>query len=104
MEKMDPALKAQWVAALRSGQYTQGTGFLKRTAGSTTYCCLGVLCEITNQWPTNNFFLDSWWDLLPTTRVVVEVQHRLGHMNDGTGAEGRRYSFSEIADWIDANL
>lgn len=36
-----------WVAALRSGKYTQGKGRLKTvTAKGPTYCCLGVLCSI----------------------------------------------------------
>ena len=42
--KMDPALKAEWVEALRSGEYTQGTGRLRNDEGGR--CCLGVLCDI----------------------------------------------------------
>lgn len=41
---MDPALKAEWVGALRSGEYTQGTGRLRNDEGGR--CCLGVLCDI----------------------------------------------------------
>lgn len=38
--------KDQWLAALRSGDYTQGTGFLRtQTAAGLEHCCLGVLCE-----------------------------------------------------------
>jgi hypothetical protein len=33
-----------WVAALRSGYYTQGMGKLRRD--DDTFCCFGVLCEI----------------------------------------------------------
>lgn len=40
---MDPAIKAEWVAALRSGRYQQGMGSLERRGA---YCCLGVLCEL----------------------------------------------------------
>jgi len=38
----------KWVAALRSGEYAQGTGELRRANedGSHSYCCLGVLCEL----------------------------------------------------------
>jgi len=32
-----------WVAALRSGEFTQGRGSLKSPEG---YCCLGVACEL----------------------------------------------------------
>ena len=46
---MNPEVKAQWVADLRSGNFTQGTGVLHRqhdnTATGHTFCCLGVLCE-----------------------------------------------------------
>ncbi len=40
---MNEIIKSQWVAALRSGQYTQGRGALRRRS---EYCCLGVLCEL----------------------------------------------------------
>lgn len=40
----DPVLQAAWVAALRSGEYKQGTHHLRSTDNS--YCCLGVLCEL----------------------------------------------------------
>ena len=33
-----------WVAALRSGKYEQGIGFLRRH--NNTYCCLGVACDL----------------------------------------------------------
>lgn len=38
-----PGLK-KWVAALRSGRYKQGTGYLRDN--EDLYCCLGVLCEV----------------------------------------------------------
>jgi hypothetical protein len=39
---------ARWVAALRSGDYRQGTGRLRRgdLPDGVRYCCLGVLCEL----------------------------------------------------------
>lgn len=42
--KMNPTIKAQWVAALRSGEYAQGDGVLKTPNGK--YCCLGVLTDL----------------------------------------------------------
>lgn len=37
-----------WVAALRSGKYKQGRGYLRREIrGEMEYCCLGVLCDIS---------------------------------------------------------
>lgn len=44
---MDQEIKAQWVEALRSGEYHQGTGRLHHiSGGQSLYCCLGVLCEL----------------------------------------------------------
>jgi hypothetical protein len=41
-------IKARWIAALRSGQYRQGTGALCRLdeSGDPSYCCLGVLTRL----------------------------------------------------------
>lgn len=38
------AIKSKWVKAPRSGEYDQGTGWLKDEYGG--YCCLGVLCMV----------------------------------------------------------
>lgn len=45
--KMNPEIKKEWVAALRSGEYKQGTRYLHRTySDGDVFCCLGVLCEL----------------------------------------------------------
>ena len=41
--KIDPARKAEWVAALRSGNYNQIVGELQTDCG---HCCLGVISEL----------------------------------------------------------
>lgn len=41
--KMNPEIKSRWVAALRSGEYKQTTGRLRRDGGM---CCLGVLTDL----------------------------------------------------------
>lgn len=41
---MDSAVKAQWIQALRSGEYKKGRGALRPTRD--TFCCLGVLCDL----------------------------------------------------------
>lgn len=48
-----------WVAALESGEYTQGTGTLKNLDGS--FCVLGVACDLsgTGEWcdfPVGNVY------------------------------------------------
>lgn len=48
---MDEEIKAEWVAALRSGEYKQGAGQLAYVSpnGNASYCCLGVLCDLLAQ-------------------------------------------------------
>src|SRR5262245_10131605 len=42
---MNPEIKREWVARLRSGRYAQGHSALHNVR-TNTFCCLGVLCEI----------------------------------------------------------
>lgn len=53
---MKAAVRQQWVAALRSGQYKQGRGRLRDKENN--FCCLGVLCNLfdSQQWhePVDN--------------------------------------------------
>ncbi len=42
-EKLNPRIKKLWLESLRSGEYTQGEGRLRR---NDKHCCLGVLCEL----------------------------------------------------------
>lgn len=39
---MNPEIKAQWIADLRSGNFTQGKAYLDK---DNKMCCLGVLCN-----------------------------------------------------------
>jgi hypothetical protein len=39
-----PEVKAEWLKELRSGNYAQGSGYLRLSNGE--FCCLGILCEI----------------------------------------------------------
>ena len=46
---MNEEIKADWLTALRSGEYRQGKGSLKSQGmqgDGLSYCCLGVLCEL----------------------------------------------------------
>lgn len=52
VEKMNPEVKALWLAALRGGGYNQAKGYLRRTyreGDAEGFCCLGILCEIAVQ-------------------------------------------------------
>jgi hypothetical protein len=98
--KLKKITRAEWVDALRSGEYKQGGGFLY-DAENKTYCCLGVACalagvELENFPPetlrTITFDdvgagqLDDWLELTNRKRKS------LAEMND----DGN--SFAEIAD------
>lgn len=123
---MNAAQKARikrWVAALRSGKYEQGQGYLRQDItdhhGHTTseFCCLGVLCDLTprarlvryNDRPsdeairhydfgrtTNDQVIDhvAWTEL---TGLPDTFQSELTDMNDSGS-----YGFDEIADCIEA--
>lgn len=41
---MNQEMKTKWIAALESGEYDQGTQFLRRVENK--FCCLGVLCDL----------------------------------------------------------
>lgn len=48
---MKKSVKKKWLKALRSGEYSQTSGTLRRKSndGVTSFCCLGVLCNIHAQ-------------------------------------------------------
>ncbi len=115
---MNIEVKRKWVDALRSGEYKQGKGQLRK---GDKFCCLGVLCDLHaketgHRWsvvPQNSeakfirSYLDS--DCYPDDRVAewaglketdpVIKGHSLATYNDGTNS-----SFFEIADLIEKNL
>lgn len=84
--------KAKWLAALRSGEYSQCKDKLQ--AGGS-YCCLGVAAELGIARAQGMFVLDE--DFLgPASRDGI--QETLSNMNDN-GA-----SFAEIADFIEREI
>lgn len=46
-KKINPELKKKWLKALRSGEYQQGTNYLR--TDQDEFCCLGVLCDIKDK-------------------------------------------------------
>jgi hypothetical protein len=73
------ALKRKWVEALRSGEYEQGQGKLRKVENGRTYhCCLGVLCE------------------------VAEIPHIKMHMDEGVAIHG--YVFRGVTSRSTATL
>ena len=90
---MDATLKAQWVAALRSGAYRQGRVSLY-TPGDDTYCCLGVLCKIAGGSPK-----EASGYSITNPLLGDKIEQILWTMNDT-----KKKSFAEIADWIETNV
>ncbi len=118
---MDAEIKAQWVKDLRSGEFEQGTGKLKRNG---KYCCLGVLCVqavkagIIEETPDSDGTV--WFDGNPDTlsRAVIAwcgvsesnpavtlpdgSETSLAELNDGENIE--QHSFVQLADLIEGKL
>jgi len=94
---MDPTIKKQWLKALRSGQYEQGRMALRTEAG--TYCCLGVLVDITQLQPLTG----TGGCLLDSTRQAVDLDiEDESIFVDANDDEG--WTFEEIADYIEVML
>lgn len=107
---MNKTLKAQWVSALRSGEYERITYYLKKhVIEGDRYCCLGVLCDISQigEWEGSTYRTKSVYSndaILPPSvirkaKFSREVERQLAHMNDAPQGD-----FLKIADWIEENL
>lgn len=123
---MNPDVKAQWVAALRSGEYEQAHGYLKVVdeGGGVGYCCLGVLCELmpgvertikTRAGSSIPGYFGDHSYLPPEVREWAGLAQADPLVSVSLGEESRRfrlsdlndeeqYSFAEIADVIEAQL
>lgn len=102
----------KWVAALRSGEYKQGTGGLYNDG---CYCCLGVAgviaCVNTDQMQGEGVFEKTFQNLpesfpkqligsdFPQGNNYNKLIGELTVLNDKQGK-----SFLEIADWIESNV
>jgi hypothetical protein len=114
---MNPGIRAQWTAALRSGDYQQGKSALRK---NDELCCLGVLCDLAVKAGVitaapgedgHSWSYDGVPDYLPES---VQEWARLEDGNPMVTAPGRAdaeplsilndqycLSFAEIADAID---
>lgn len=113
--KMDPEVKARWVAALRSGDYEQGAHALR--TNDNRYCCLGVLCDVVDPagWSSGGGHRCGINSYLPSSvaREVglstrPEVPDPRGEFGgDRVGLDilnDSSYSFAQIADLIEEHL
>lgn len=117
---MDKKTKKEWLKALRSGEYKQGDGALRKEdddCGGEKFCCLGVLCDLIepNQWRQVNgewrngsasqdggMPREGLQDKLGLSRKINRsgvtnqtIAEKLAAMNDN----GR--TFKQIADWLE---
>lgn len=108
---MNQEIKTKWIAALKSGEYKQGTGYLKKDG---KYCCLGVLCDLHAK-ETGNSFTPSEEYLKQIRILPIEVKNWAGLINNYGRFESNDlpydtlwqlndmagFSFPEIADIIE---
>jgi hypothetical protein len=111
---MNQEIKTKWVAALRSGEYEQGTKQLKKYE---KFCCLGVLCDIHSkekgiEWVDDGIYIDEdeflsqdvmgWSGIKEINPPVLHGKfltiRTLSSLNDSG------YTFLQIADLIEAQL
>lgn len=100
---MDAKLKADWVKALRSGEFEQCRHEL--TNGMGGFCCIGVGYRVLGFGPQEMGNEISTEDDGPTYVAAAalglpsDIRDRLIELNDD-----ERKPFPEIADYIEANL
>lgn len=104
----------KWMAALRSGEYKQGIGWLVSSEG---YCCLGVagtLCGIEKEDMRLKSVLETQEEFPEVPKELIgtafstninfnQLIQTLVRMNDGS-ADVEKHSFPQIADWIEQNV
>lgn len=105
--KMNPHVKKEWVAALRSRQYKQGARYLCK---GDRYNAFGVLFDacIVGDWTydehTDSWNVDNSGSLLPAT-IAEGVGLYLGdEFTIMTMNDVHSVTFKEIATWIERNL
>lgn len=107
---MHPQIKQQWVEALRSGEYVQGSGALRDARNR--FCVNGVLCDLhakahgyawykrhgSNDWYYNGL------NLFPGEKVREWAQIEADSLLDTECHNDHGEEFISLAQWIDDNL
>ena len=111
--------KKAWTKALRSGDYIQGAGTLRRDSTvnnpEIAYCCLGVACVVAgvSEDRIEGEFIDDYqikYESVPEVLQGVADENELikvlTDMNDNcsTDEDRHKFNFDNIADWIDDNI
>ena len=97
MKKLDSEFKAKWTAALRSGKFKQCTNTLHRNGG---HCCLGVAEIVLGLKSEDSKVLEG--EDFP--EIIRGKAGKNPHVADLTEMNDNGKTFSEIADYIEANL
>jgi hypothetical protein len=110
--KLTKRLKAKWVKALRSGDYEQGHGCLRDSAGG--YCCLGVLAEVAGERSVSSGGAlresQGYYGDESSHKVALPagIPERLANLNDGyynhAGKKRKPKSFAWLASYIERYL
>ena len=89
---MDDKVKAEWLKALRSGEYKQCKHILyrRKTGG---YCCIGVLGRTIGK--TSDELVDGTLGWMSFGGIDYKLAKELAEMNDSG------VSFKAIADYIE---
>lgn len=107
---MNPEIKAQWVAALRSGEYKKIEGRLGTPSGN---CANGVLCEravsagvATRRDGEFVYEYDGRIALMPVSvlewaGLTVSEAYDVADMNDAGDEDA---GWGEVVDWIEEHL
>lgn len=110
---MNPDIKQQWIAALRSGKYKQTQGALRK---NNKFCCLGVLCDLSGlyEWRQHNkegqiisFSYDGVIGVLPHAIADwADLEQRDPQTEGGvlSGLNDQGYTFKKIASIIEEEL
>lgn len=105
--KLDTEIKELWLAALRSGDYKQGSSYLWNPL-ENTFCCLGVLACATGIMEESGevridggagYFSRLPYEVLDLIGLGYTAQNTLIQMNDKCAK-----TFDQIADYIEESL
>jgi hypothetical protein len=114
--KLPEDIKTKWIAALRSGEFKQTTGYLCTTKG---HCCLGVLAEIMGGTKSEDTFIEEYhtdpaafykftFDINSNTfdSMLPDGLYGLPEevMDDLAGKNDNGMTFDDIANHIEANF
>ena len=102
--RIDPEFKAEWVHALRSGEFKQAYEcMVDRVNEIDCYCAIGVAYKLKH--PEWNLFQYIRKAIGYTKDAAAEIGlHESAWMHICGMNDGERMPFMLIADWIEINL